>query len=149
MKKTALLLPFLLLAASSFGQTSDIEKEIREMDQKNATVIVKPDSAALVALLDPGFTINRTTGSVVSGRAKTQELFQKGIVGYDSFSVQTEHVLVKSAILAISMGSEVVTLSGNSGTKGQPVKRRFTHVWTKENNQWQLLARHANVLCTP
>lgn len=119
------------------------------MDQKNAAVIVKPDSAALVALLDPGFTINRTTGSVVSGRAKTQELFQKGIVGYDSFSVQTEHVLVKSAILAISMGSEVVTLSGNSGTKGQPVKRRFTHVWTKENNQWQLLARHANVLCTP
>lgn len=149
MKKTSLLLPFLVLATSSFGQTTDIEKEIREMDQKNAAVIVKQDSADLVDLLAPEFTINRTTGSVVSGRTTTQELFQKGIVGYDSFSVQTEHVLVKSAILAISMGSEVVTMSGNSSTKGQPVKRRFTHVWTKENSRWQLLARHANTICTP
>lgn len=149
MKKTFIILLYLSFAVSAIGQGVDIEKEIRQMDQKNAAVIVKPDSAALVELLAPEFTINRTTGTVVSGRTKTQELFQKGIVSYNSFSVQTELVLVKSTSLAISMGSEVVTLGGNSDLKGQTVKRRFTHIWTRANDKWQLLARHANNVCTP
>lgn len=149
MKSIVAILIFLAFSVSSNGQVSNIENEIRQMDKMNAAVIVRPDSAALMELLAPEFTINRTTGAVVSGRTNTQELFQKGIVGYDSFSVHTEFVMVKSPVLAISMGSEVVTLSGNSNVKGQTLRRRFTHVWTKEKDKWQLLARHANNICTP
>lgn len=119
------------------------------MDQKNAAVIVKADSAAMVDLLASDFTINRTTGAVVSGLSKTLELFKTGTVHYDSFSVHTDFVLLKSSSLAISMGSEVVILGGNSELKGQILRRRFTHIWTKDKNKWQLLARHANNVCTP
>jgi hypothetical protein len=31
--------------------------------------------------------------------------------------------------------------------KGQIVRRRFTHVWIKENGEWKLFARHANNIC--
>jgi hypothetical protein len=29
---------------------------------------------------------------------------------------------------------------------GQPVKRRFTNIWRKEDGTWRLFARHANVV---
>ena len=143
---TFLLLVFVKLSS---GQNKEIEKLIRQLDQKNAFVVAKADTTALMALLAPEFTINRTTGIVVSGRDKTLELMRQGIVSYDSFAVQTDFVLMKSATLAISMGSEVVISGGNRDLKGQVVRRRFTHVWTKEKGSWRLLARHANNICTP
>jgi ketosteroid isomerase-like protein len=145
------LITFLLLlcATLSSGQNQQIEKLIRELDQKNASIVAKADTAALMALLAPEFTINRTTGIVVSGREKTLQLMRQGMVSYDSFAVQTDFVLVKSSTLAISMGSEVVISGGNRDLKGQVVKRRFAHVWTKEKGSWRLLARHANNVCTP
>ena len=119
------------------------------MDQKNAAMIVRADSAEMVGLLAAQFTINRSTGAVVSGINNTLQLFRSGTVSYDSFSVQTEFVLVNNPASAVSMGSEVVMLGGRSQLAGQIVRRRFTHVWIKENGSWKLLARHANNICTP
>ena len=131
----------------SAGQNKEIEGIIRQLDYKNAAVVAKADTAALMDLLSSKFTINRTTGTVVSGRAKILELMRHGLVSYDSFAVQTEYVLVSGPTLAISMGSEVVVSGGNRDLKGQVVRRRFTHVWIKEKNKWKLLARHANNVC--
>jgi len=149
MKAIFIIMLIACFGFSSKGQDKDIESIIKQMDQKNAAVIVKADSVAMVDLLAADFTINRSTGNVVSGLANTLALFKTGTVGYDSFSVHTDFVLVKNPTLAISMGSEVVILGGRSELKGQTVRRRFTHVWTKEKNSWRLLARHANNLCNP
>jgi ketosteroid isomerase-like protein len=132
---------------SAIGQNTDIETLIRQLDQKNAYVVANADTAALMNLLAPAFTINRTTGLIVSGRDKTLALMRQGIVSYDSFSVKTEFVLVENPSLAVSMGSEVVISGGNRDLRGQVVQRRFTHVWIKEKDNWRLLARHANNIC--
>lgn len=146
--RTALVTFLVLLSATLLrGQNNEIEKVIKQLDQKNALVVAKADTVALMDLLAPEFTINRTTGVVVSGRDKTLALMRHGMVAYDSFAVQTDFVLVKSPTLAISMGSEVVISGGNRDLKGQIVRRRFTHVWTKEKGAWRLLARHANNVC--
>ena len=149
MQKAILILLFFTCATSLSAQNSEIEKTIRELDQKNASVVVKADTTALMALLAPAFTIHRSTGDIVSGREKTRELMRQGLVAYDSFAVHTEFVLVKSPVLAISMGSEVVISGGNRDLKGQAVRRRFTHVWTKEEGSWRLLSRHSSRNCTP
>ena len=143
----ALTLLSLMFTIVSAGQNKEIEGIIRQLDYKNAAIVAKADTAALMDLLSSKFTINRTTGTVVSGRAKILELMRHGLVSYDSFAVQTEYVLVSSPTLAISMGSEVVVSGGNRDLKGQVVRRRFTHVWIKEKNKWKLLARHANNVC--
>ena len=133
-----------MLAFTSIAQSNKIERLIKELDQKNAYIVAHADTTALMKLLASEFTINRTTGTIVSGREKTLELMRHGMVSYDSFSVETEMVLIKGRALAISMGSEVVVSGGNRELKGQIVRRRFTHVWIKENGEWELLARHAN-----
>src|SRR5829696_2599883 len=114
---------FMTSVTSAFGQNNDIETIIRQLDQKNASVVATADTAALMNLLAPAFTINRTTGTVVSGRDKTLELMRQGIVSYDSFSVKTEFVLVENPALGVSMGSEVVISRGNRVLKGQVVQK--------------------------
>ena len=148
MAKTIITFVLLILASASHAQSDKIEILIRQLDQKNAYIVAHADTTSLMKLLAPEFTINRTTGTIVSGRDKTLELMRNGMVSYDSFSVETEMVLIKNPELAISMGSEVVISGGNRELKGQIVKRRFTHVWIKENGEWKLFARHANNICT-
>jgi ketosteroid isomerase-like protein len=148
MGKTIMTSVLLILALTSIAQNYKIEGLIKELDKKNAYIVAHADTTALMKLLAPEFTINRSTGTVVSGRDKTLELMRHGMVSYDSFSVETEMVLVKGPALAISMGSEVVVSGGNRELKGQIVRRRFTHVWLKENGEWKLFARHANNICT-
>ena len=72
------------------GQHKEIEAIIRQLDYKNASIVAKAETAALIDLLAPEFTINRTTGNVVSGRGKILELMRQGMVSYDSFAVTTE-----------------------------------------------------------
>lgn len=148
MGKTIITFVLLTLAFASIAQKNKIESLIKELDQKNAYIVAHADTTALMNLLAPEFTINRTTGTIVSGRDKTLELMRHGMVSYDSFSVETEMVLVKNPELAVSMGSEVVVSGGNRELKGQIVRRRFTHVWIKENGEWKLFARHASNICT-
>jgi ketosteroid isomerase-like protein len=148
MSKTIITTILLTLASVSAGQNNKIEILIRQLDQKNASIVAHADTASLMKLLAPEFTINRTTGTIVSGRDNTLQLMRHGMVSYDSFSVETELVLVKNARFAVSMGSETVISGGNRELKGQIVRRRFTHVWIKENGEWKLFARHANNICT-
>ena len=148
MRKILITLLSISCVINLAGQDLDIEKTIKDLDYKNASVVAKADTTGLMDLLAPEFTINRTTGSVVSGRGKILELMRQGMVSYDSFAVQTEFVLVKSPTLAISMGNEITVSGGSRDLKGQVVRRRFTHVWLEEKGKWRLLARHANNLCT-
>ena len=147
MIKTVTTLIILMCANISIAQTNEVEKLIERLDQKNAEIVAKPDTTTLMKLLAPEFTINRTTGTITFGRDKILQLMRNGMVSYDSFSVQTEFVLVQSLSLAVSMGSEIVISGGNRELRGQIVRRRFTHVWIKQNGDWRLLARHANNIC--
>lgn len=148
MCKAMMTFVLLILTFVSIAQNNKIEGLIKELDQKNAYIVSHADTIALMKLLAPEFTINRTTGTIVSGRDKTLELMRHGMVSYDSFAVETEMVLIKNPELAVSMGSEIVVSGGNRELKGQIVKRRFTHVWIKENGEWKLFARHASNICT-
>lgn len=148
MRKAIVLLLSIFYTISAIAQNNEIEKTIRALDQKNAFLVVKADTTALMNLFAPAFTIHRTTGGIVSGQDKTLELMRQGMVAYDSFAIQTDFVLVKSPILAVSMGSEVVVSGGNRDLKGKVVKRSYTHVWIKEEEgTWQLLVRHASRNC--
>jgi hypothetical protein len=51
--------------------------------------------------------------------------------------------------LVITMGHETLVANNASraATAGQVYKRRFTNIWMKKNGKWQLIARHASVIC--
>lgn len=151
MNQKYIFLP-LLLAATGFTaiaqENNNIEYLIKQLDQKNSQIVVKADTAEFVKLMAADFTINRSTGTITSGLDQALQLMRGGMVTYDSFSVQTEFVLIHSPTLVVSMGNEVVVSGGNRELKGQLVRRRFTHVWIKEKGEWKILARHASNVCT-
>lgn len=147
MKRIIITSTFLLFTFIVLAQKNETEMLIKQLDQRNAYVVAHADTVGLIKLMAKNFTINRTTGNITSGREKILQLMRGGMVAYDSFSVQTEFVLLQDPSLAISMGNEVTVSAGNRELKGQVVKRRFTHVWIKDNGEWRLLARHANNLC--
>jgi len=37
------------------------------------------------------------------------------------------------------MGNETVAPSGNNPNAGKTLKRRYTHIWSKENDNWILI----------
>ena len=51
--------------------------------------------------------------------------------------------------IVITMGYEnLVSKNDSPATKaGQIYKRRFTNIWMKKNGKWQLIARHASIIC--
>ncbi len=108
-----------VLASVCVAQANKIEQLIRQLDQKNAQVVAKADTVALLKLWAPEFTLNRTDGTIVSGRENSLELIKQGMVSYTSFSVKTETVVIKNAKLAVSMGSEVVVSAGTGNSKGE------------------------------
>jgi hypothetical protein len=75
-------------------------------------------------------------------------LVQTGFIKLSRFSIIIEKVLIKDGV-AVSMGSETITFDKNSTNPkaGQTIKRRYTHVYLKEEGSWKLIARHANEVC--
>jgi ketosteroid isomerase-like protein len=92
----------------------------------------------------PGFMVNAPTNRVVVGGQV--EMVMAGVINYTSYKQEIEQILLKGDIV-IEMGNETVVPVINNRKGGQTIKRRYTHIWAKENGSWKLIARHANEVC--
>ena len=135
----------LLIFVSSYSQNEKIETEIRQLEAKRVQAFLKKDTAALLSLWAPDYFVNRPAG-IVSTRDKILELVLTDTISFSSLKSEVEYISVKSNFV-ISMGNETITPSGNNPNAGKTLKRRFTHIWSKDNDSWKLLARHANFVC--
>lgn len=134
----------LLIFVYSYCQHANIEKEIRQVEEKRAAAFRAKDTAALLKIWAPDYTVNRPAG-VVSTRDQVLNLVLKDTISFTSFEFEIEQVLIKKDFVTV-MGSETVRPSGNNPDAGKTLKRRYTHIWTKENGNWRLFVRHANIL---
>ena len=127
------------------AQNSETEKTIRALEQKERQATLLKDTATLRELWSEDLMVNSPFNRVVRGGKNTLDRPVITTLKYASFERNIEDVLVKGD-LAVSMGNEVVVEMPTSGKPGRTVRRRYTNIWQKENNQWKLTARHANVL---
>jgi ketosteroid isomerase-like protein len=135
----------LLLAVHSNAQNADkaIEEAIRELEKKEHTAMLNKDAITLQQLWAADFMVNAPFNRVTMGSQEVIDLVKKGAISYSSFTRNIEQVMVKGDMV-ITMGSEEVVPDGNSPDSGKTIKRRYTNIWTKQNNTWKLTARHAN-----
>lgn len=145
MRKIIITSVTLLFFACSYSQNEKTEKEIRRLEEQRVTAFLKKDTAALLRMWAPDYFVNRPAG-IVSTRDKILELVLTDTISFSSFKSEVEYINVKPDFV-ISMGSETITPSGNNPNAGKTLKRRFTHIWSKDKDRWILLARHANFLC--
>jgi ketosteroid isomerase-like protein len=133
------------LATYSFAQTQ-IENEIRAMDDRERQATLTKDTNALKTIWSRELIVNAPINAVVRS---TGNIADRPVIArnkYSSFTRQTEAIQVIGAIV-VSMGSETIVPTHDTPKKGQLVKRRYTHVWIKEDGSWKLAARHANDIC--
>ncbi len=115
------------------------------MEEKRVSAFIIKDTAALLKIYAPDFVVNRPIG-IVSTREKTIERIVADSLSFSSYKFEMEKIVIKKN-LVITMGNETVEPRGKNRDAGKTLKRRYTHIWSKENGNWVLIVRHANILC--
>lgn len=145
MKKLITTFFSFLIFFCSYSQYKKIEKEIREMEEKRASALLKKDTAALLKIYSPDYAVNRPIG-ILSTRDKSIERIVADSLSFISYKFEMEKIILKNG-LVITMGNETVQPMGKNRDAGKTLQRRYTHIWSKENGNWVLIVRHANILC--
>ena len=145
MKKLVITGFSVFIFINSYCQNENIEREIRYVEEKRVAALRTSDTAALLKIWAPDYMVNRPAG-VVSTRDKALELVLTDSLIFTSYEFEIEKILIKKDFVIV-MGNDTVIPSGNNRNAGKTLKRRYTHIWTKENGNWRLFARHANILC--
>ena len=141
----AFVAPSLVLGQSAIRKDA-LEQEIRKLDLAEADAILRRDVAVLNQLLAEDFTVNNPRNEISKGRKEVVALVRTGIINYSSFVREAETVLFHGDTVIV-MGLETIKPIGNAPGAGQTLRRRYTNIWMKRKGQWQLTARHANVIC--
>jgi ketosteroid isomerase-like protein len=146
MKNALLIFSLVSIFNVCFAQQSPTEITIRDLEQQESKAVLEKDTITLRKLWADDFTVNSPANRVVTGGKNT--LDRPVITQADniSFTRVVEHVMVKGDF-AIVMGHEVVVPKTAGAIAPTPVKRRYTNVWTMEEGQWKLYARHASIIC--
>lgn len=142
-----LLLTLLCLTAvlHLFAQGKEIESEIRKLEQMEVDAVLKKDTVTLLKLWDKDYTVNAPDNKINFAGVTTLDrpVLKRART---SFTREVEHIIIRGNTV-ITMGSETVVPAENQPHSQQPVKRRYTNTWMKQNGSWKLIARHANVIC--
>jgi ketosteroid isomerase-like protein len=149
-RRAALLVcPLIIAAHGVLAQdvTRDsLERVIRRLDEAEARGLLHRDSTALRRLWAPDFTVNNPRNSITRGSEEVVALIRNGTIDYSTFAREIESILFHGNTVIV-MGSETITPVNRAPFAGQTVRRRFTHFWMRQNGEWRLTARHANVVC--
>lgn len=149
MTKYIFLLAFTISIFSANGQgNSKAEAEIRRLEQTGATAILKADTNTLKQIWAPEFLVNTPRNEITGTRDSILLIQKAGKIDYSIYEKIIERMQFQKKTV-ITMGYETIVSKNDTpaAKAGQVYKRRFTNIWMKKNGKWQLIARHASVIC--
>jgi len=138
---TAVLILTVSLAA--FGQTTDkkprqdekVEQDLLQLDRQWAEIAVQGDMATFDRIFSDDYTSTHSNGRVVT-KAEERAYVVSAISGSKFLSISTDDVKVRVyGDTAVIIGR--VTVKPRSGSERHS---RYTTVWVKRKNRWQLVA---------
>jgi ketosteroid isomerase-like protein len=142
--KNVILFVLVLFATVSFGQSKD-ELEIRRLENHWTQLLEKSDTTALLKLWTKDYVVNNVNGKIVTAKDII------GLIRKGTIFPPVERIIEKitfTSNIAIVMGKEIAQPVKTAQGDGQPVTRRFTNIWIKSENGWQLAARQATNIVT-
>jgi ketosteroid isomerase-like protein len=123
------------LSAQPHKGTTELEQQIRKLDQAEAAAVLVTDVPAIEKFWSDDFTVNAPNNKILTGRPDAIKLVRDGILDYSSFQRDVEAVLIHGDTVIV-MGLETVIGKGKAPMAGQSVRRRFTNIWMKREGQW-------------
>jgi ketosteroid isomerase-like protein len=127
------------------GSKEQFEKEIRKLDMEAAKAILDKNEAAIARFFTQDSVTNNPRNSLTHGSAGVIEAARTGLIDYHSFERVIESVQILGNT-AVVMGNETVVMKDRTGGPGETLKRRYTNVWMKTGENWQIVARHASII---
>lgn len=142
-ERLSMIIAFLFLTLCSFCQQSD-ETLIKKLEDREREAILKGDTIQLASLMSKKIIVQNPENTIV-GFQQIIDRIRSGKINYTLFERRIDSVAFLNGI-AIVMGLETLIPKGATQNAGKTVQRRFTNVWTKENNDWKLTARQATIV---
>ena len=135
---------FALITTLAFGQSSD-EMEIRKLEKHWTELLDKGDTNSLLEIWSENYVVNNPNGKIVTPN-DIVTLMKSGHK-FPAVKRIIENITFNQDI-AIVMGKELQQPSNMNPNTEEWIPRRFTNVWIKSNNEWQLAARQSSKICT-
>ncbi len=132
-----------LVAGQSAKQTDALDKEIRKLEQGQVDALLRNDLAEMEKHWAEDYTVNNPRNEVVKA---SQSPIRAGTRTYSLFVREVEKVLIHGKTVIV-MGRETVVPKGISPDVGKTINCRFTNVWMKKKGKWEMVARHASIIC--
>ena len=134
------LIGFILLTTLSFGQSKD-EQEIRRLEKYWTELLDNGDTTSLLKIWSKDYVVNNPNGEIVTPD-KIVALMKSG----RKFP-KVERIIEKITFnqnIAIVMGKELQQPASMTTNQEEWIPRRFTNVWIRSKNGWQLTARQSS-----
>lgn len=133
----------LFMSITSFSQQLE-DSLIRRLEEAEREAILKSDTVQLTNLMSKNIVVQNPENAIVGFR-QIMDRIKGGKINYSVFERKIDNIAFMNGI-AVVMGLETLTPQGDTQNAGKTVKRRFTNVWTKENDNWKLTARQATIV---
>lgn len=135
-----LLIGFIFVTTISLGQSKD-EIEIRQLEKHWTELLDQGDTTSLVQLWSENYVVNNPNGKIVTPK----DIFElmKGGHKFPAVEKIIEEITFNQNI-AIVMGKELQQPASMVANQAEWIPRRFTNVWIKSENGWQLAARQSS-----
>lgn len=124
----------------AFAQSGD-EIQIRQLEKYWTQLLDQGDTTALLKIWSKDYVVNNPNGKIVTPK----EIVALMKNGHKFPSV--ERIIEKITFnqnIAIVMGKELQQPANMIANKDEWIPRRFTNVWIKSENVWQLAARQSS-----
>ena len=130
---------FIFISTVAIGQSSD-EMEIRKLEKHWTELLDKGDTTSLLKIWSEKYVVNNPNGKIVTPK----EIVALMKSGHKFPAV--ERIIEKITFnqdIAIVMGKELQQPENMTPNHDNWIPRRFTNVWIKTNEGWQLAARQS------
>ena len=146
------IISVMLFSILIVGQTksqpvkSKLEATLRKLDLEAALAIQEKDEPRIARFFTKESVTNNPRNGLTLGSAGVIEAARSGVINYHSLDRKIESVQILGNT-AILMGSETVVMKASDNGPGESIRRRYTNIWMKTGKNWQIVARHANIIC--
>lgn len=143
MKALLFLISSILFISMAKGQSAD-EQRIRYLEKHWTQLLDAGDTTALLKLWTADYVVNNPGGRILT--PKDVIGLMKGGHQFPAVERLIENISFHQNI-AVVMGKELQQPASGTANKEEWIPRRFTNVWIKTADEWQLAARQSSPIC--
>lgn len=120
-------------------------KQVLEVRKIGLDAMIAGNMTAENQSLSSTFVVNTPNNTVVPGDV-ILGMFQTGDIQYDRVEQRLEYAGSHGPDTVVLMGEEIVVPGAGLANAGEPIRRRFTDVFRRENGEWRHDLRHSHIV---